>query len=240
MNDRGKTWTGLAFGGLFAALGVCALLSAGVLAQTAPPPAVPGAAAAPNMNPASLPPGDAARGEALAGSASCTGCHGEMGVSVSPEFPRLAGQHPSYMTAQLLLLRAGVRKSQIMNRVAANLSDGNISDLVAYFTSQKVGDAWAGQDAALVAEGAKIYTTGAPERSVIACAVCHGDAGLGMNALGIAVIRHQSPDYAATVMNEFRALGTGGTSLSTAMYLEMKPLSDREYSALSAYLASMP
>lgn len=245
MNYRGRTWAGLAFGGVFAALGISAVLSAGVLAQTSPtqtppPLATPGATAMPNLNPASLPPGDSARGEALAGSASCTGCHGEMGVSISPEFPRLAGQRPSYMTAQLLLLRAGIRKSQIMNRVAANLSDADISDLVAYFTSQKVGDAWAGQDAALRAEGAKLYAGGAPERSVIACTVCHGMAGLGMNDLGIAVIRHQSPEYAVSVMNEFKALGTGGTPLSTAMYLEMKPLTDREYSALAAYLASMP
>ena len=150
-------WTGLAFGGMFAALGDGAVLSAGVMAQTAPtqtatPPAAP-AGATPNLNSATIPPGDASREEALAGSVSCTGCHGPMGVSVSPEFPRLAGQHPDSLTGQLLIQRAATRPSQIMNRVAAKLSDQDISDLVVYFTAQEVGDARAGQDAALAAAG---------------------------------------------------------------------------------------
>ena len=41
-------------------------------------------------------------------------------------------------------------------------------------------------------------------------------------------------------MNEFKNLGTNGTPLSTAPYLEMKPLSDLESSAITVYLASMP
>lgn len=242
-----KGWTGVAFGGLFAALSTGIILSAGVSAQgtTAPPagapPAMQGQAAAmPNLNPATLPPGDAARGQALAGSASCTSCHGPMGVSTTPNFPRLAGQHPSYMTTQLLIFRAGIRQSQIMNRVAAKLSDQDISDLVAYFSAQQVGGAWSGQDPALAGEGAKLFALGAPERGVIACAVCHGNTGLGNNELEIALIRHQSPAYTVDVLHEFQALGTHGSPQSTAMYLEAKPLSDHELAALAAYIASMP
>jgi len=243
-----KGWTGAAFGGLLAALGVGIVLSAGVSAQGTTPAASPPAAgssmtaqgAMPNLNPATLPPGDAARGQALAGSAACTSCHGPKGVSTTPNFPRLAGQHPSYLTGQLMIFRAGIRKSQIMNRVAAKLSDQDISDLVAYFSAQKVSGAWNGQDPALAGEGAKLFAVGAPERGVIACAVCHGNAGQGNNELQIALVRHQSPAYTVDVLHEFQGLGTNGTPYSTAMYLEAKPLSDHELQALAAYIASMP
>lgn len=231
-----KGWAGVAFGGLFTALATALILSAGVSAQTTTPAAPAGKMT--NLDPASLPPGDTARGQTL--SATCSGCHGPQGLSTTPIFPRLAGQHASYLTTQLLILRAGIRPSQIMNRVASMLSDQDISDLSAYFSSQKVGDAWTGQDAALSAEGAKLYAQGAPERGVIACTVCHGAQGLGNNELQIALIRHQSPAYVVDVLHEFQHLGTTGTPLSTAMYLEAKPLSDRELGALAAYLASLP
>ena len=194
--------------------------------QTATPPAAP-AGATPNMNSATIPPGDASREEALAGSVSCTGCHGPMGVSVSPEFPRLAGQHPDSLTGQLLILRAGIRPSQITNRVAAKLSDQDISDLLAYFTAQR-RPGRAGRCTGR--RGAKRDASGALERPVIACAVCHGDKGMGVNDLQIAVIRHQLPEYAVSVMNECKNLSTNGTPLSTAMSLEMKPLSDQRNS----------
>ncbi|WP_424949329.1 c-type cytochrome [Deinococcus sp.] len=235
--------TGAAFGVLFAVLGTGALLSAGVLAQTAPatpPPAQkpPPQGAMPNLNPATLPPGNAADGEAL--SATCAGCHGAAGLSSKPEFPRLAGQQPSYLSVQLLLYRAGIRKNEIMNKVAARLSDQNVSDLAAYFGGQAAGAAWSGQNPALAKEGAKLFALGSPERGVIACQVCHGTQGRGVNELGVALIRHQSSEYSTDVMHEFQKLGTTGSPQSTAMYLEMKPLSDHELEALSAYLAVMP
>ena len=53
---------------------------------------------------------------------------------------------------------------------------------------------------------------------------------MGVNDLQIAVIRHQLPEYAVSVMNECKNLSTNGTPLSTAMSLEMKPLSDQRNS----------
>ncbi|ULH14209.1 cytochrome c4 (plasmid) [Deinococcus sp. KNUC1210] len=237
MKAKQKTWAGLAFGGLFAVMTTGLILSASVSAQgntTAAP-----AGSMPNLDPSKLPAGVATRG-ARTYQATCTGCHGVAGVSTQAMFPRLAGQHSTYLTEQLLILRAGIRPSQIMNRVAAKLSDQNISDLAAYLSAQKVGDAWTGQNAALAGEGAKIFGGGAPERGVIACGVCHGAQGLGVSNLSIALVRHQSPGYATDVMHEFQKLGTTGTPQSTAMYLEMKPLSDHEIDALAAYLSTMP
>jgi cytochrome c553 len=62
----------------------------------------------------------------------CKACHGEAGISVSPEFPNLAGQNVDYMVAVL-----GHRKNPIMAGQVANLTPRDINDLAAYFASQK-------------------------------------------------------------------------------------------------------
>jgi cytochrome c553 len=81
-----------------------------------------------------------AGGNAEAGekkSAPCAACHGPKGISVSPEFPNLAGQHPDYIEAVLHHYKNGRRKNPIMQGQVANLTDRDIEDLAAYFSSQR-------------------------------------------------------------------------------------------------------
>jgi cytochrome c553 len=85
-------------------------------------------------------PSFAASGDAEAGrkkSAPCAACHGPNGVSVSPEFPNLAGQYPDYIQSALTHYKNGKRKNPIMTAQVANLSPRDIMDLAAYFSSQK-------------------------------------------------------------------------------------------------------
>ena len=70
-------------------------------------------------------PAFAAAGSADAGrekSTPCKACHGEAGVSVSPDFPKIAGQHPDYILVALRHYKAGKRKNPIMAGQLANLS----------------------------------------------------------------------------------------------------------------------
>ncbi|ORU94538.1 MAG: cytochrome C [Cycloclasticus sp. symbiont of Bathymodiolus heckerae] len=69
-------------------------------------------------------------------STSCAACHGADGVSASPMFPTLAGQHADYMVHALNGYKAGKRSNPIMQGAAASLSDEDIADLAAYFASQ--------------------------------------------------------------------------------------------------------
>lgn len=85
-------------------------------------------------------PAAAASGDAEAGrkkSAPCAACHGQNGVSASPEFPNLAGQYPDYIQHALTHYKNGKRKNPIMQAQVANLSPKDILDLSAYFASQK-------------------------------------------------------------------------------------------------------
>ena len=66
-------------------------------------------------------PSFASSGDADAGrkkSAPCAACHGQNGVSASPEFPNLAGQYADYLQTALTHYKVGKRKA-------------------AYFSSQK-------------------------------------------------------------------------------------------------------
>ena len=70
-------------------------------------------------------------------STPCQACHGANGMSVSPEFPNLAGQHPDYLAAALRHYKNGRRKNAIMQPQATNLTERDIADLTAYFASQQ-------------------------------------------------------------------------------------------------------
>jgi cytochrome c553 len=78
---------------------------------------------------------DVAAGKALAARV-CAACHGELGVSVADTIPNLGGQRAQYLEIQLKALKSGVRKNGIMNPIAGQLSDRDISNLAAYFSSQ--------------------------------------------------------------------------------------------------------
>ncbi len=84
-------------------------------------------------------PGSAlAKGDAAVGqreSAVCQTCHGPGGKSLTDLWPSLAGQGRAYLVKQLQAFRDGTRKDQLMSPVAKALSDDDIDNLAAYFSS---------------------------------------------------------------------------------------------------------
>src|SRR5215217_4571561 len=69
-------------------------------------------------------------------SATCVACHGVDGNSANPEWPSLAGQHASYIVKQLQHFKANERQNPLMQPMAATLSEPDMLDLAAYFSSQ--------------------------------------------------------------------------------------------------------
>ena len=85
-------------------------------------------------------PAVAASGDSEAGkkkSTPCAACHGANGISASPDFPNLAGQYDDYIVTALSHYKNGKRKNPIMQAQVANLSQKDMLDLAAYFSSQK-------------------------------------------------------------------------------------------------------
>ena len=66
---------------------------------------------------------------------TCVACHGQNGISLSPGWPTLAGQHEDYLEHALIQYRDGSRKDPVMSPLVAGMSDATISQLAAYFAS---------------------------------------------------------------------------------------------------------
>ncbi len=79
--------------------------------------------------------GDPAAGRSKA--QACASCHGADGNADNPQFPRLAGQYESYLLHALRQYKSGARKNPIMNGMVASLSDQDLKDLAAWFSSQQ-------------------------------------------------------------------------------------------------------
>lgn len=76
-------------------------------------------------------------GDASRGLPACAACHGPSGAgNPAAGYPRVGGQHADYNTAQLNAYKKGERKAglngQMMQEVAAKLTDAEIAALVSY------------------------------------------------------------------------------------------------------------
>ncbi len=88
------------------------------------------------VHPAAYAAGDAKAGRQKA--RQCQTCHGLDGLSKIPEAPNLAGQVEPYLIKSLGEYRDGTRKNEMMSVVAPALSDQDIADLAAYFSSIEI------------------------------------------------------------------------------------------------------
>lgn len=184
--------------------------------------------------------GDAAAGQAKA--AVCGACHGADGNSMVSMFPKLAGQGESYIAKQIHDIKSGARSVPQMAGITDNLSEQDIADIAAYFSSKKVQPGTAKKD--MVELGQKIYRAGKAEAGVPACAGCHGANGLGMPDAGFPSLSGQHADYVEAQLKAFRSAGradeTGAKRTNDGETMIMRTtasrLSDGEIKALSSYI----
>jgi len=80
---------------------------------------------------------DKGNGEKLATEKGCVGCHAADGNSTQPTNPILAGQYEDYLVQAMYQYKSGARQRQnaIMSGFAAGLTDKDIKDLAAWFSS---------------------------------------------------------------------------------------------------------
>jgi len=83
--------------------------------------------------------GAANAGDATAGqvkSSTCAGCHGMNGASNNGMYPNLAGQKEAYLVKALNAYRSGDRTDPTMKAMAGTLSDTDVENVAAFFSSQ--------------------------------------------------------------------------------------------------------
>lgn len=134
----------------------------------------------------------------------CSACHGMDGnSSLNPEWPNLAGQHASYMVAQLQAFKSGARKNPNMNGMAAALSDQDMADISGYFSGQSLNIASVKAEDTVA--GATLYRGGNSDTGVPACMACHGPNGAGNPGAGYPAVRGQHAKYSALQLQAYKS-----------------------------------
>jgi len=169
-------------------------------------------------------------------SASCAACHGADGNSTNPEWPKLAGQHASYIMKQLANFKEDKRVNAIMSPMAKPLSEQEVADLAAYFASQpkKLGEA----DQSKVTLGEQVYKGGNNATGVAACAACHGPTGTGNPAANFPALSGQQITYVKNQLNAFRK-GERANDAGKMMQNVAAGMTDAEIDAVAEYIAGL-
>jgi cytochrome c553 len=169
----------------------------------------------------------------------CSDCHGVDGNSVSPNFPKLAGQQEEYLVKQLQSFRHGERASeqsyQYMWGMTGTLTDEQIKGLAHYY-NQHVMKLMSGNemDKILLNKGKEIFENGIPAKQSSACKLCHGAAGEGM-----ATIPRIAGQHAAYLVRQLVVFqeneGRPGTPMETVTH----GLSTEEMDSVASYLQAL-
>jgi len=181
--------------------------------------------------------GDPTAGKARAEAAGCFTCHGVDGVATSDglaadkNVPNLAGQPDLYLEFQLVFFRKGVRKNEVMNAMAQQLSDDDLRNVSAYFASLPAPHLPEPPDAA-----PQDTELGAKVAQAIHCTNCHGDHFEGVD--NIARLAGQREDYVYEALRDFKSgarTSTGAAGMAEVVY----PLGDLEMKALAHYVSRL-
>lgn len=185
--------------------------------------------------------GDAAAGKSKV--AVCGACHGADGNSAAPTFPKLAGQGEKYLVKQLNDIKTGVRPVPTMAGQLDNMSDQDLADIAAFYSSQTgtIGLA----DADLVERGERIYRAGDSAKGVAACTACHSPTGAGNASAGYPALGGQHADYIVAQLNAFRTgaeepdKGRINDGEARMMRDVARPMSDLDIRAVASYIQGL-
>ena len=183
--------------------------------------------------------GVSAAGDATAGkakSANCAGCHGADGNSSNPTWPKLAGQSAAYIVKQLSDFKSKKRTDPMMDYQASVLSQADMDNLGAYFSSQTGTQGAA--DEKLVTAGAKLYRGGNKKKGVAACIACHGPTGAGNPAAKFPKLSGQHAAYVEKAMKDFRS-GARSNDMNKMMQNIAEKMSDKEIQAVASYISGL-
>jgi cytochrome c553 len=207
-------------------------------ASTAAQPAAAGApAAAPAAEAAAtLKPGDATAGAAKA--AVCGACHGMDGNSSDAQYPKLAGQHESYIVRQLTNFKGGARQNPIMLGFASSLSEQDMRDVGAFFATKSSLPGVA--DQALVELGQRLYREGDATRGIPACMACHSIDGRGNPGAMYPQLTSQHAQYIEATLKSWHDGTTWGDDAHAQIMPGIaKKLEAKDIAALASYVEGL-
>ena len=181
-----------------------------------------------------------AAGNAEAGKAKtvvCGACHGADGNSPAPTFPKLAGQHESYLLKQLKDIKSGARAVPTMAGQLDAMTEQDMADIAAFYAAQKRTPVNARPE--LVELGESVYRGGVRDRGIAACTACHSPRGGGNGPARFPALSGQHAEYIAASLRAFRNDERTNDGDTRIMRDVAARLSDKELEAVSSYAAGV-
>jgi len=154
----------------------------------------------------------------------CKGCHGLDGKGVAHDIPHLAAQVEAYLLASLHAYKEGKRTHAALKDMTAHMSDADMRNVAAYYTSLPPIEGSAGEEPLSYAEKGKV--------SAAACASCHGADG-NSKMPGMPSLAGQQPLY---LIDAIQAYMDGARSMPT-MAPMLKGLSRADVENIAVYYA---
>ncbi len=149
-------------------------------------------------------------------------------------FPKLAGQHPSYLVKQLREFKSQKRVDPTMNAMAESLSDADIADIGAWYAQHKIKPEPAEKNEL----GQKIYRSGIASKQIPACAACHGPKGEGNPTSGYPVLGGQYSSYVSKILHDYKAVERSSDP-NEIMRTIANRLNTEEINAVSDYISGL-
>ena len=174
----------------------------------------------------SAPAADAEAGRRKA--AACAACHGPDGNATIPGTPSIAGQPTLFTHWQLIKFRDGRRKDPQMSPFAANLSDGDMADLAAFYATQRPKRRPGEVDAAKVAAGRRLA-------DVHHCTSCHRPGLVGHEQ--VPRLAGQDLAYLLRLLRGFKT--QTASDLDGAMTMAAQPLTDADIQNIAHFIAGL-
>ncbi len=170
----------------------------------------------------------------------CMTCHGLQAQGYRGYFPmpRLAGQQPQYLEAQLRAFIERRRTNPIMSNVAHVLSPAMVSALATHFKNldpRPIG----GAPRRSLALGKEIFDNGLPESNVPACSACHGSDAKGQNE--IPRLAGQLYEYTVAQLTGWAKVRGQGTAVDTSAIMAPTAhnLTKSQVDAVAAYVSTL-
>ena len=160
---------------------------------------------------------------------ACLSCHGEKGISETPEVPSLAGMPADFSLIQLFLFRQGTRKVEIMNDLAKDMSDDDLrkfSDYFAKLVPPKASGAAA--DPQIVARAQTVIAANH-------CSSCHNPDFSGRDQMPR--LAAQREDYLLKALRDYKSAQRPG--YDATMDEVIRPVTDQNIVDLAHYLAHL-
>lgn len=186
--------------------------------------------------------GDPMKGKLVA-EKICVACHmvDGNGIAATPTQPKLAGQIGDYLLKQLNNFKSidgkpAVRNNPIMAGMAAPLTEGDVRDVSAWYSTQKQVPA-SPKDMNQIAAGQRIWRQGDLKKGIPACAGCHGPAGAGVPAQ-YPRLAGQFPEYLEAQLKAFRQ-GERANDPERMMQTIAAKMNDTEIRAVADYAAAL-